>query len=162
MVFWKRGEAARERAIEVSPEVERVRKRFASGNPRVLKKADERVLRSEFTRVVGLKAAERADWVVLWHEPAFRFVKEVEIRRTIGSTHQTKKGELLYVIPDAQDNFDPYMLIVVDGNGEEAGYLSMRDEAARNQAWEALLNGRTVLAIPKQNRKLAAALFVQE
>ena len=162
MAFFKRerDDGAKERLTKVAPQIEQVRKRYASGKPRLLRKSDERQLRAEFTRVMGMKAAQNADWVVLWHEPVFRYVKDIEIRRTIGSTHEIRKGEVLYVIPDAGDNFDPFALVAVDAEGEEAGYLSMRDEEARKLVWESLLDGKTVVAMAKQNRKPYAALLV--
>ncbi len=165
MAFWKHGTTnkdERERYTKVAPQIEQVRKRYASGYPRLLTKSAERALRAEFTRVIGMKAAEHADWVVLWHEPSFSFVKEVEIRKTVGSTHEIKRGEILYIAPEPEDSFDPYALRAIDGDGEEAGFLSMHDEKARQQSWEALINGKIVVAIGKQNRKSAAALFVYE
>lgn len=147
---------------ETGPQLERVFKRYKSGNPRLLPKYAERTLRAEFTRVVGMKAAEHADWVVLWHEPAFKFVKEIELRRTVGSTHEIKRGEILYVIPESEESYDPFSLHAVDGNGDEAGYLSMRDEKARLESWDALVNGKIVIAVAKQNRKPKAALFVYQ
>lgn len=165
MAFFKRkkySDREMEYFTEVGPEMERVYKRYKSGNPRLLPKHAERTLRAEFTRVISMKAAEHADWVVLWHEPAFRFVKEVEIRKTVGSTHQTKRGEILYVVPESEESYDPFSLHAVDANGEEAGYLSMRDEQARLESWDALLNGKIVVALAKQNRKTKAALFVYE
>lgn len=163
MALWNRRkaeEAERQQFIDATPQIERVYKRYASGYPRLLSKSAERTLRTEFTRVSNMKASARADWMVLWHEPTFRYVKDVEIRKTIGSTHETKRGEILYIVPESQESFDPLALRAVNGDGEEAGFISMRDKEARRASWEALINGQIAVVIAKRNRKLDAAMFV--
>ncbi|ACV22013.1 HIRAN domain-containing protein [Slackia heliotrinireducens] len=155
MFFRKQREAAIKQAVDEkrTEEIDAIKELI-----KPLAKNELTRIQTDFERIRKMRAAQQMDWVVFWRAKGFKALRDIEIKAADELGHRFIPGEVLYVVTDTTNEYDPFALRVVTRRGNLVGYVPMNDDS-RAASWSAIADGHVLVALVKEKGKASALLL---